>query len=151
MSDQTHFSGHKAVRVAGMRTHRIKAKKLENGNYGIDATDVEQAMSIDRTQGLVPCVVFLNYGSTNTCGYDDLHSFKRISNRSDFWLHVDAAYAGASLILPNLKPTPYAFSRFRTLSISTARNGFFAVLTQRFYSLKIGMISRTHFRQAVTI
>lgn len=103
MSDQTHFSGPKAARVAGIRLRKLAAKKLANGNYGITAEQVSQAMQADREKGLVPCYVQLNYGSTNTCGYDDILSFEGFREREKVWLHVDAAYAGASLILPKFK------------------------------------------------
>jgi len=103
MSDQTHFSGPKAARVAGIRVRTIPVKKLTNGNFGICAEQVKEAMDNDRNNGLIPCYVQLNYGSTNTCGYDDIASFKGFSENERIWLHVDAAYAGASLILPEFK------------------------------------------------
>ena len=103
MSDQSHFSGPKAVRVAGMRLHKIPAQKLADGNYGITASQVRQAMEADRKIGLKPCAVQLNYGSTNTCGYDDLNSFRGFSDQEQVWLHVDAAYAGPALILPEFR------------------------------------------------
>ncbi|RLA01087.1 MAG: hypothetical protein DRQ47_08585, partial [Gammaproteobacteria bacterium] len=40
MSDQTHFSGPKAARVAGIRVRTLKAKILADGNYGIDSEQV---------------------------------------------------------------------------------------------------------------
>lgn len=103
MSDQTHFSGPKAVRVAGMRLHKIPARKLPHGNYGITADDVKVAMAADRALGLTPCAVILNYGSTNTSGTDDLESFRDLRESEDVWVHVDGAYAGASLILPEYR------------------------------------------------
>lgn len=103
MSDQTHFSGPKAVRVAGMRVHTLRAERLANGNYGITAAQVRNAVEQDRALGLVPCCVQLNYGSTNTCGYDDLASFNGFAEDQDIWVHVDAAYAGPSLCLPQNK------------------------------------------------
>ncbi len=102
-SDHTHFSGPKAVRVAGMRLHKIAAQKLAHGNYGINAAQVKSAMEQDRAQGLRPCAVLLNYGSTNTCGWDDLESFLEFREDEQVWVHVDAAYAGSSLILPEYK------------------------------------------------
>jgi aromatic-L-amino-acid decarboxylase len=98
MSDQTHFAGPKAARVAGMRVHRIPARRLTSGNCGIEAWQVRSAMDVDRARGLTPCLVLLNHGSTNTCGSDDLASFAGL--RQDLWVHVDAAYAGSALLLP---------------------------------------------------
>ena len=103
MSDHSHFSGIKAVRVAGMRVHIIPAVKLSNGNYGITASMVAAAMKEDRQAGLIPCGVQLNYGSTNTCGFDEIESFHGFSGEHDVWVHVDAAYAGASWILPRFR------------------------------------------------
>ena len=103
MSDQTHFSGPKAARVAGIRLRTIPAKKLDNGNFGITAEQVKAQMDVDRKNGLIPCYVQLNYGTTNTCGYDDMNSFNGFAEQEEIWLHVDAAYAGASLILPKYK------------------------------------------------
>ncbi len=103
MSDQTHFSGPKAVRVAGMRLHKIPARMLPHGNYGITADDVREAMKKDRDRGLTPCALIINYGSTNTSGYDDLASFLGFREQEDVWVHVDGAYAGASLILPEYR------------------------------------------------
>ncbi|WP_141734184.1 pyridoxal-dependent decarboxylase [Oligoflexus tunisiensis] len=103
MSDQTHFSGPKAVRVAGMRLHKIPARRLAHGNMGISAEDARQTMAADRAQGLTPCAVLLNYGSTNTSGYDELASFVGMREQEKVWVHVDAAYAGASLILPEYR------------------------------------------------
>lgn len=103
MSDQTHFSGPKAVRVAGMRLHKIPAQKLSHGNFGVTCDQVRAAMKADREKGLIPCAVLVNYGSTNTSGYDDLPSFRGLSELENVWVHVDAAYAGASLILPEYR------------------------------------------------
>jgi glutamate/tyrosine decarboxylase-like PLP-dependent enzyme len=86
-----------------MRLHKIPARKLAHGNYGITAADVKAAMSEDRARGLTPCAVILNYGSTNTSGTDDLESFRHLRETEKVWVHVDAAYAGASLILPEYR------------------------------------------------
>ena len=116
MSDQTHFSGPKAARVAGMRLRTIATKKLANGNYGISAQQVQAVMQEDRQKGLIPCYLQLNYGTTNTCGYDDIASFEGFAEQEKIWLHVDAAYAGASLILPKFKQ--------QSLQIQSVANSF---------------------------
>lgn len=114
MSDQTHFSGLKAVRVAGMRVHKLKARLLANGNYGISASDVLAAIDSDRAQGLHPAVVQLNFGSTNTSGCDDIASFDGFAERLGVWVHIDAAYAGPALILPAWRTLSHAIQRIAT-------------------------------------
>eukprot|EP01060_Flectonema_neradi_P001486 TRINITY_DN10899_c0_g3_i1.p1 TRINITY_DN10899_c0_g3~~TRINITY_DN10899_c0_g3_i1.p1 ORF type:complete len:505 (+),score=79.24 TRINITY_DN10899_c0_g3_i1:572-2086(+) len=101
----THFSGEKAARVAGIRCHKIKSKLLKKtGNYGITVADVEKQIKEDLAAGLTPCMVQLNYGTTNTCGYDDLAGFDRLRKKYGLWIHVDAAYAGSTWALPEFHP-----------------------------------------------
>jgi len=105
MSDQTHFTGRKAARLNNMRTRVLPAEK-RNGNFSLRASTVKQAMDEDRKKGFVPCLVLLTYGTTNTCGFDDLGEYHKLSkDEKDVWIHLDAAYAGASWILPDI-PTP---------------------------------------------
>eukprot|EP01064_Diplonema_japonicum_P027193 TRINITY_DN3906_c0_g1_i2.p1 TRINITY_DN3906_c0_g1~~TRINITY_DN3906_c0_g1_i2.p1 ORF type:complete len:499 (+),score=57.83 TRINITY_DN3906_c0_g1_i2:53-1498(+) len=101
MSSDTHFSGAKAARVAGMQVRFIQSKILKNGNYGITASMVETAMKKDISEGKIPCMVELNYGTTNTCGYDSFKGFDKIREKYNVWVHADCAYAGASLVLPD--------------------------------------------------
>lgn len=114
ISDQAHFSGEKAARVAGMKIRKIPARILDHGNLGIDARDVEPYIKQDKADGLIPCLVFLTYGSTNTCGFDDIGSFERLATQENLWIHVDAAYAGASLILPEFKKEALAIQETAT-------------------------------------
>ena len=114
MSDQTHFSGPKAVRVAGIRLRKLPAQRLANGNLGITAAQVREAMQKDREQGLTPCVVQLNFGSTNTCGYDDLASFHGFAESENVWIHVDAAYAGPAFILPEWQKSSHTLQDIAT-------------------------------------
>ena len=101
----THFSGEKATRVAGIRCHKIKSRILEQtGNYGITAADVEAQIIKDLAAGLQPCLIQLNYGTTNTCGYDIMNGFDELRNKYKVWIHVDAAYAGSTWSLPEFQP-----------------------------------------------
>ncbi|KAJ9464690.1 Tyrosine decarboxylase 1 [Diplonema papillatum] len=100
-SSDTHFSGKKAARVAGMRCRQIRPELLpDTGNYGITSRQVAAAIEEDLAQGLVPCMVNLNHGTTNTCGYDDPKGFKELAEKYDVWVHADCAFAGSALLLP---------------------------------------------------
>ena len=115
MSTDTNLSGKKAARSAGLRIHQIKPQRLDyQGNYGITPEQVEERMERDIARGFTPCMILLNYGTTNTAGYDDIRSggggderyfksgttFAEVKAKYGVWLHIDAAYAGASLVLP---------------------------------------------------
>eukprot|EP00397_Hematodinium_sp_SG-2012_P032427 GEMP01034527.1.p1 GENE.GEMP01034527.1~~GEMP01034527.1.p1 ORF type:complete len:487 (+),score=108.71 GEMP01034527.1:51-1511(+) len=102
ISDQSHFSCAKATRLNNIRTRMIPTE-FYKGNYVLRAHAVEAAMKEDRAKGLVPCVVLLTYGSTNTCAFDDVEEYREISK--EIWIHLDAAYAGSAWVLPDI-PTP---------------------------------------------
>ncbi len=75
----------------------------DTGNFGITKEQVLAAISADQAKGLIPAGVILCHGFTNTCGYDRLSEFKNFYNEHDIWVHIDAAYAGTSLILDNMQ------------------------------------------------
>lgn len=103
-ADQCHFSTVKAIRCAGMRCHKIRAEILpETGNYAITKAQVVAAMEEDRAKGLIPAGVILCHGYTNTAGSDLIAEFHNFFDEYDLWVHIDAAYAGTSLILEDMK------------------------------------------------
>lgn len=113
MSDQTHFSGPKAVRVAGMRSHQVPAQ-LVDGNYRLCRSDLQKAINEDKSAGLVPCALQLNFGSTNTCGLDDAAEFEDLAAKERLWVHVDAAYGGPAWALDEFRAYAEAVSRVAT-------------------------------------
>jgi glutamate/tyrosine decarboxylase-like PLP-dependent enzyme len=103
MSDQTHYCGPKACRVAGLRCRKVPAR-LVNNNFELFPEDVAEAIAADRAKGLIPCIMWLNHGTTNTCGADvQVEGFGELCKREGMWLHIDAAYAGPSWALPEFR------------------------------------------------
>ena len=52
----------------------------------------------DRANGLIPFVLIVTVGTTNTCGVESIQDLGQICAREGLWVHVDAAYAGPLLI-----------------------------------------------------
>jgi len=101
-----HFSIPKACRVAGVRCRKIKPSiREETGNFGLTPEDVGPVIEEDIKNGLIPAGIILNYGTTNTCGYDAISDFQALKEQHNLWIHLDAAYAGPSLILPERQGT----------------------------------------------
>jgi len=67
--------------------------------------DVGPVIEEDIKKGLIPIGIVLTYGTTNTCGYDAIGAFQELKEKHNLWIHIDAAYAGAALILPERQGT----------------------------------------------
>lgn len=98
-SDQAHSSTKKAAIIAGTRYRSIPTSRSDN--YALTGANLEQKLQELEARGLVPYFLTLNLGTTNTCAVDDIASIRSIAQSyPDLWIHCDAAYAGAALVLP---------------------------------------------------
>ncbi|KAI9166481.1 L-2,4-diaminobutyrate decarboxylase [Paramyrothecium foliicola] len=97
LSDQTHYSVAKALRLLGFCKHQIRHIPSDNA-FRLDTELLELAIIADREAGLVPFLVVGTCGTTNTGAVDPLARIANICQRYSLWLHVDGAYgASASL------------------------------------------------------
>ena len=64
---------------------------------------LEAAIEKDIREGWRPFCVSATVGTTSTTSVDPIPSIVEICERHKLWLHVDAAYAGAAAILPELR------------------------------------------------
>lgn len=101
-SKETHSSIEKAVTIAGIGRNNL-VKIDVNEEEGMDTDELERCIVRDKTAGLTPCCVVATLGTTGTLGMDSIEAIGRICEKHDVWLHVDAAYAGNALILPEYK------------------------------------------------
>lgn len=98
-STQAHSSMKKGALVAGTRCRMIE---VEHGkDYALTAAELRPVLEQLQTQGLTPFWLGVTIGTTNTCAVDDLLSIAEVlKDYPDIWIHCDAAYAGAALVLP---------------------------------------------------
>ncbi|KAK9873182.1 hypothetical protein WA026_021415 [Henosepilachna vigintioctopunctata] len=65
---------------------------------------LRKAMEEDENDGLLPFFVSTTLGTTSSCSFDNLLEIGPLCReKSCTWLHVDGAYGGNALILPELK------------------------------------------------
>ena len=99
-SDQTHSSTQKGARIAGTRHMSISTSAANN--LSLTGDDLASALEQCKRQGLEPYYITLTLGTTSTCSVDDFARLIPILvQHPNLWVHVDAAYAGAALILPS--------------------------------------------------
>lgn len=97
-----HPSVPKAVRLAGLgdrAAHEVPVRA--NGQMDCEALD--KIVRADRAAGLMPFMVSLTAGTTGEGIIDPIGAAAEAARRHDLWLHVDAAWGGAAVLLPELQ------------------------------------------------
>lgn len=101
-SEHAHSSVDKAVRIAGIgHQHLVKIKS--GPDHAMLPDELERAIAKDVRDGYTPLAVIGTFGTTATAAVDPLDAIGAIARRYNSWYHVDAAYAGTALILPDMR------------------------------------------------
>jgi aromatic-L-amino-acid/L-tryptophan decarboxylase len=101
-SSQTHSSVDKSVAISGIgRKNYIRIPVDERMRMIPPA--LESQIRGDLAAGLVPCCVVATIGTTGTLAVDPVRQIGEICARYGVWLHIDAAYAGSALLLPEYR------------------------------------------------
>jgi aromatic-L-amino-acid decarboxylase len=98
-STETHSSIEKALGVCGIGRKNLVKVPVDQ-KMRMDPVQLEILVSEDIQKGFTPCAVVATIGTTSTLAVDPLEEIAAVCRKYDLWLHVDAAYAGTALILP---------------------------------------------------
>eukprot|EP01025_Chloroclados_australasicus_P019795 TRINITY_DN2083_c0_g2_i8.p1 TRINITY_DN2083_c0_g2~~TRINITY_DN2083_c0_g2_i8.p1 ORF type:complete len:381 (-),score=30.54 TRINITY_DN2083_c0_g2_i8:206-1348(-) len=71
--------------------------------WALSSTAFEKAVQEDVSNGLIPCMLQINVGTTSTCAVDSIEQLAQVCKKYDMWSHVDAAYAGSAAICPTIR------------------------------------------------
>ena len=90
-----------------LRVLKAKRGAVDEENYGLDPQDLQKAMQKDLENGLIPFFVVPTVGTTSTTAIDPVaeivHVARSLSKEHYVWVHLDAAYAGAAAMCPELR------------------------------------------------
>jgi aromatic-L-amino-acid/L-tryptophan decarboxylase len=101
-STETHSSVEKAVKIAGIgRSNLVKIPVDEQ--FRMDPDQFRKAVRHDIDAGFIPLFAVATLGTTGSTSVDPLDAVAAVCNDYGIWLHVDAAYAGTALILPEYR------------------------------------------------
>lgn len=98
-SSETHSSIEKGVKIAGYGRRNLREVAVDAA-YAMDPRALEEAVRADLEAGLKPACVVATLGTTGSTAIDPLEEIAEICDRYEIFLHVDAAYAGTALLLP---------------------------------------------------
>jgi aromatic-L-amino-acid decarboxylase len=102
VSAQTHSSMEKAARIAGLGTDAIRVVEVD-ADLAMRPGALASRLERDVARGYTPVLVCATVGTTSTTAIDPLAQLGPICQRFGVWLHVDAAYAGVSAVVPELR------------------------------------------------
>ncbi len=94
LTDQTHHTIEKALRIAGLKEcvkRYIPLDKL----YHMSTDALEEAILSDKNKGLNPWLIIATAGTTDTGAVDPMEPIADIADKYQLWLHVDGAYGAA--------------------------------------------------------
>jgi aromatic-L-amino-acid decarboxylase len=100
---QTHSSVRKAALLAGYGAEYIRTVNADPWTRDMSATDLGGQMAADAAAGRVPAIVVASAGSTGTTAFDPIGEIVEAAATHGAWVHVDAAMAGAALLLPECR------------------------------------------------
>lgn len=99
-SDQAHSSIDKAVMLLGLGHDSLRRISTDS-EFRMSADALRQAIDRDTQDGVRPLAVVATAGTTSSTSVDPIGDIARICAEANVWLHVDAAYAGVTAMLPD--------------------------------------------------
>ncbi|MBW6459353.1 MAG: aminotransferase class V-fold PLP-dependent enzyme [Bacteroidales bacterium] len=101
-SSETHSSIEKAIKIAGLGRQNLVRVGVDS-QQRMDPQLLKQSIASDLKVSNKPVCVVATLGTTGTTAIDPLKEIAAICSRHGIWLHVDAAFAGSALILPEYR------------------------------------------------
>jgi len=102
-SEQVHSSIDRACWVAGIGQANLIKIPTAGPRHAMDCTALEAAIERDVAAGHVPAGIIAATGGTGIGASDDLGEVLRIAQAHDLYTHLDAAWAGAAMICPEIR------------------------------------------------
>ena len=101
-SEQAHSSIEKGAIAVGIGQDYVRKIAVDD-EFRMRPDALREAIDADLAAGLRPCCVSATVGTTSTTSVDPVPAIADLCERHGIWLHVDAAYAGAAALVPELR------------------------------------------------
>lgn len=98
-SEHVHSSIAKALRIAGIGSENLVKIDVDNA-FAMNPQALDKAIQADLAKGYHPLCVISAVGTTSSTAIDPVEEIAEVCSRYRLWHHIDAAYAGTALLLP---------------------------------------------------
>ncbi|MCO5560113.1 hypothetical protein L7F22_013720 [Adiantum nelumboides] len=96
---QTHSIAAKAALILGISFRALKV--FAKDEYALQGETLKAAIEEDRAAGRYPFMLVATLGTTSSCAIDNMTEIAQVAKSyPELWIHVDSAYAGVALTLP---------------------------------------------------
>lgn len=115
---QTHSIAAKAALILGLDFRALEV--MAEDGFSLRGATLEAALKEDEAAGRVPFMLVCSLGTTSSAATDNLDEIVEVAKtRPTLFLHVDAAYAGVALALPEVREKLYPKALQQVDSFST--------------------------------
>jgi aromatic-L-amino-acid decarboxylase len=101
-SAEAHSSVEKAVRIAGLGRAGLRLVPVDAA-WRMRPEALAAMIAADRAVGAVPAGVVATFGTTGLGALDPLAEIAAVCRQEGLLLHIDAAWAGSALLLPEVR------------------------------------------------
>ena len=144
LSQQTHHSIQKALRIAGLGAAHTHYLPLDDG-FRIRPDALREAIQQHKAEGLHPFLLVVSAGTTDTGAIDPMEELGAIAREEDLWYHVDAAYGGFFLLVDELRPAFKGIELADSLTIDPHKGLFLPYGTGAVLIKNIEALKKTHY------
>jgi aromatic-L-amino-acid/L-tryptophan decarboxylase len=116
-SAEAHSSIEKACMTLGLGREAL-VKIATNDRFELRPDELKAAIARDRAAGHCPIAIVATVGTTSSTSVDPVAAVAELAAVEGLWLHVDAAYAGAVAICPELRAPFAAWERADSIVVN---------------------------------
>jgi glutamate/tyrosine decarboxylase-like PLP-dependent enzyme len=103
LSGESHHSFVKVARMTGLGTDAVRQVPVGD-DLRMDVAALEELITADVAAGFQPLLIVGTAGTTGAGVIDPLPALADVAARHGLWFHVDAAWGGAAVMSPSLRP-----------------------------------------------
>ena len=101
VSKEAHHSFLKAAKLHGLGMNNVREIPIDS-QLKMDVDKLDSQIQKDKEAGFEPFMVVATAGTTNAGAVDPLRAIVKIARQYHIWCHVDAAWGGAAILIPEL-------------------------------------------------